>query len=263
MRSPRVSIVMPVYNRGHLVKQAIQSILDQTLNSWELICIDDGSDDNTWEVLQNLKKDFHSLRDKTNHSENENEIITCRFDKHEGISAALKEGNNLAKAKIIIKQDSDDISLPDRLEVIYNFFKKYPDTELFYHAMYQTYDDMDNFTLHRAFIPALKIDKRRLLKEQYIPGIFAYTKKFIKEVPYRKLHCSEDWMLLLDAFLKGRKIRYLNQGLYEYVLRVDSNSIINEGTYAYNDDETEMKRILSKEYGIDNFSYVPKKKVYA
>ena len=122
-------------------------------------------------------------------------------------------------------------------------------------AIYWFILNVSSDILHREYLPALPIERERILKEQYIPGCFAYTKKFITEVPYRHFKCSEDWMLILDAFLQNRKIGYVEQGLYEYILREDSNSVIFEATGFYEEDEEKMKNILEKEYGIKNFIY--------
>lgn len=53
---PYFSVIMPVYNRAELVKQSIDSVLRQTFQDFELICINDGSTDNTLEVLSELEK---------------------------------------------------------------------------------------------------------------------------------------------------------------------------------------------------------------
>ena len=241
---PRISVVTPTWNRGHLLRYSLQSLIDQSFNDFEIIVVDDGSTDNTKQVLEEIQKIEPRLK--------------CIYLKHQGIVPTLWEGNKAATGEIIVKHDSDDLSMPDRLEKIDQYFKEHPDTEFFYHGMYQTYE-AENYSFRRIYKPALPIDRERILKEQYIPGFFSYTKKFITEVPYRKSYCSEDWMLLLDAVLKNRKIGYLDQGLYEYAMRVDSNSLRWEGTGAYEKDEALMQKILKEEYGIDNFKYPDRK----
>src|SRR3990167_8312112 len=242
---PRISFVTPTWNRAHLLRYSLQSLMDQTFEDFEAIIVDDGSTDNTREILNDVcKKDsrfkYHCL------------------PKHEGIVPALWKVNELATGEVIIKHDSDDMSMPDRAAKIDAYFKEHPDTDIMYTGMYQTYES-DDYLFRRIYIPALPIDKEHLLKEQYIPGFFSYTKKFITEVPYRKSYCSEDWMLLLDAVLRNRKIGFLNQGLYEYAMRVDSNSLRWEGTGAYEKDEVMMKEVLEREYGIKDFKYPSRK----
>lgn len=57
MAAPLVSVILPVYNDSLFVKEAIDSILNQTFNSFELIIVDDGSDESTKNVLANFKHD--------------------------------------------------------------------------------------------------------------------------------------------------------------------------------------------------------------
>lgn len=229
---------MPVWNRAHLVRNAIRSILDQTFPDYEFLIVNDGSTDHTKAILKDLPKGR----------------IRVVHQPHKGLVEALTVGNQLAQGEIIVKQDSDDISFPDRLEVIDRYFKEHPDTDFFYHGMYRRWDEDDNLP-RRDYIPARPIVKEDILREQYVPGCFAYTKEAIEKVPYRKLHCSEDWMLVLDMFLSGRTIGFLNQGLYDYIPCDDSHSFVSEDTERYGEDEKTMREILSKEYGIRNFKY--------
>lgn len=238
----KISVVTPVYNRAHLLLYSIQSVFDQTFQDWELIAVDDGSTDNSFKILQDC-------------AEREPRMKVTRLPRHLGITNALNMGNRLASGEVLVKHDSDDLSLPNRLQVIWDDYEKNR-WEFFYHAMYQTFEDESNIgMMRRIFLPALPIEKSKILREQYIPGCFAYTKEFISQVPYRKLICSEDWMLILEAYLKHYKIGWKNEALYEYVQRDDSNSIVNENTGAYEQDEKVMQEILLKEYGIDNFTY--------
>jgi glycosyltransferase involved in cell wall biosynthesis len=225
---------MPTYNRGALIANAIQSILDQTFEDWELVIVDDGSNDQTLQVVKlfpDPRIKYHQIR-------------------HQGVARALNFGNEQCQGEIIVKQDSDDASLPNRLEVINREMK----TDFFYHSYYHLFLEPRTETMCRIFRSSTPVDEDRLLKEQYIPGTFAYTKEFSKEVPYRELICSEDWMLILDAVFKKKSIGFINEGLYEYVLHLDSNSIANEKTGSYESDEKKMKEIMKVEYGKD-FTY--------
>lgn len=231
----KISVLLPTYNRAHTIKNAIQSILDQSYENWELIIIDDGSNDQTGQVVSKFK----------------DPRIKYFKERHRGLVRTLNYGNTLCTGDIIVKQDSDDASMPNRLEVI----DREMQTDFFYHGLYHIYfDQRDPEIICRNYRRALPPDIHRLLQEQYIPGCFAYTKQFSIDVPYRDVICSEDWMLCLDAVLKEKTISYVDQGLYEYVLQLDSNSIINERTGAYESDEKKMREYL-QEYGIKDFKY--------
>lgn len=101
-RNPEISVVMPVYNGEKFIKEAVESILNQTYNDFEFLIVYDESSDGTLSVIQEfLKKDKR--------------IVLIYGDK-EGISGALNKGIKKAKGKYIARMDADDISLPRRFE---------------------------------------------------------------------------------------------------------------------------------------------------
>ncbi|XAG07680.1 glycosyltransferase [Vibrio metschnikovii] len=101
MSSPKVSVVMSVYNGEKYLEEAIQSILDQTFTDFEFIIINDGSIDKTLEIIQSyINKD--------------NRIVLISRE-NKGLITSLNEGLNLAKGQYIARMDADDVSLPDRL----------------------------------------------------------------------------------------------------------------------------------------------------
>lgn len=107
MRSPLVSVVIPTYNRAHLLKQSINSVLDQTFKDIEIIVVDDGSADNTEQLI----KDYN--------------LSNLSYIKHEvnkGSSAARNSGIKNSKGKFIAFLDSDDIWVKDKLEKQLNTF---------------------------------------------------------------------------------------------------------------------------------------------
>jgi glycosyltransferase involved in cell wall biosynthesis len=99
---PTVSVILPTYNRAHLVGRAIQSVLDQTYQDFEIIVVDDGSKDNTEEVING----FTDTR-----------IRYVKHQQNKGGSAARNTGIKFAKGKYIAFQDSDDEWLPRKLEI--------------------------------------------------------------------------------------------------------------------------------------------------
>jgi len=99
--SPTVSVILPTYNRAHLIGRAIQSVLSQTYQDFELIIVDDGSTDNTKEIV----KSFNNVR-----------IKYIKHAKNKGGSAARNTGIRAARGEYIAFQDSDDEWLPEKLE---------------------------------------------------------------------------------------------------------------------------------------------------
>lgn len=105
-----ISIVMIVYNSEDYINESIQSVLNQTFDSFEFIIVDDGSTDNTVQLI----KQYNDPR------------ITLHIKPHNYI-ASLNFGINISKGKYIVRMDADDQMLPHRLFVQYQYMEANPD----------------------------------------------------------------------------------------------------------------------------------------
>ncbi|PUV23705.1 glycosyltransferase family 2 protein [Sphingobacterium athyrii] len=114
-KQPLVTVLMAAYNTERYIAQAIQSILDQTYNNFELLIIDDCSLDGTLNEIR--KFEDSRIRLLQNHT-NQGVVITR--------NRVLREG----KGEFIAIMDSDDIAIPDRLELLLNEFNKRPELAL-------------------------------------------------------------------------------------------------------------------------------------
>src|SRR6516165_523219 len=94
---------MPVYNSAPFLRESINSVLDQTFRDFELIAVDDGSTDRSWEILQSFEHDrqLRLIRRKTN----------------QGAAAARNDGIVGSDSDYIAFLDSDDLARPQRLEL--------------------------------------------------------------------------------------------------------------------------------------------------
>src|ERR1700761_448098 len=108
---PHISVLMPAYNAEKYIGTAINSLLKQTFSSFELVIINDGSTDNTINIINAFNDKRIKLVDQQN----------------KGIAAALNHGLKIARAPYIARFDADDICMPERLEVQYNFLSMNPD----------------------------------------------------------------------------------------------------------------------------------------
>jgi len=106
MENPKISIIMPVYNGEKHMKLSIESILHQTFPDFEFIIINDGSTDNTWEILQEYA--------------NQDSRIIPLTQENMGLTISLNRAIDLAQGKYIARQDADDISFPERLKIQWN-----------------------------------------------------------------------------------------------------------------------------------------------
>jgi glycosyltransferase involved in cell wall biosynthesis len=225
---------MPVYNRENSVRHAIQSILDQTYENWELIIVNDGSTDNTETVIKLFKDSrIRYFKNKTNR----------------GISFSRNFGNSKARGKIITVQDSDDMSLPDRFEWIVDAFKK--PIDILYHWFYIRAVDIrfGARAIHRELHRCGEYDRKRALTIPYIPGLLAYKREVAKKCPYREsLKCWDDWGFVVDCTMAKFRFYNLERALYEYVLSEDSITMASEHNGMREKDKQTLKDILRKEY---------------
>jgi len=113
---PMVSIIMPVYNGADYIGQAIESVLSQAYPNFELVIIDDGSTDNTKEVILCYN----------------DERIRYLYQENKGVSSARNLAINKAEGQYIMPLDADDMMMPDFIAKHLAEFEKHPDVDLVY-----------------------------------------------------------------------------------------------------------------------------------
>ncbi|MFJ1262523.1 glycosyltransferase family 2 protein [Capnocytophaga canis] len=111
---PLVSVLIPCYNVEKYVVEAVMSIINQTYDKLEIILIDDGSTDDTTKLLKKMAK-----QDKR--------VIFVQNDKNIGLIDTLNKGLQICSGKYVARMDSDDISLPQRIERQVQFLEKNKD----------------------------------------------------------------------------------------------------------------------------------------
>jgi glycosyltransferase involved in cell wall biosynthesis len=112
---PLVSIGMPIFNCETTLRSAVNSILNQTYSNWELILIDDGSNDKTLEIANS----FNDSRIK---------VIADRLNLK--LPTRLNQAIDLSKGKYFARMDGDDISYPQRLEIQVDYLENHPEIDL-------------------------------------------------------------------------------------------------------------------------------------
>ena len=112
---PRVSAIIPTYNRKAFVLEAIGSVLKQTYGDYELIVVDDGSEDGTGETLQQY-----------------GEKLRYAYQANQGVSKARNHGIELAEGEFIAFLDSDDLWLPEKLKIQVAYMDEHPEAQICY-----------------------------------------------------------------------------------------------------------------------------------
>jgi glycosyltransferase involved in cell wall biosynthesis len=115
IKKPLISIIMPVYNPGRYLIEAIESILNQTFSNFEFIIVDDASTDDSWKIIKSYAK-----KDKR--------IIPIKNKINLGVSLTSNIAISQAKGKFLARMDADDISTTDRIQKQFNYLKKHPKT---------------------------------------------------------------------------------------------------------------------------------------
>ncbi|MEH6405839.1 MAG: glycosyltransferase [Leeuwenhoekiella sp.] len=112
---PKFSVIIPVYNKANFISETLQSVLNQNYRDFEIIAVNDGSTDNSLEILKGFK--VENLR-----------IIN---QENSGLSNARNTGINEAKGTLIALLDGDDLWLPDHLKNLSFLAKNWPEASIF------------------------------------------------------------------------------------------------------------------------------------
>lgn len=111
--APKVSVVMPAFNAADFVQAAVESILHQHFDDFELIIVEDGSSDRTWDILQACAQQDQRVR-------------LLRNADNQGVLASRNRGLAAAQGEYLAVQDADDLSLPGRLAVQVTYLDQQP-----------------------------------------------------------------------------------------------------------------------------------------
>ncbi len=203
---PDVSIIMSVYNGELYLREAIESILHQTMQNWELIVINDCSTDSTAEILAEF-------------AEREERIKVHPNEVNLRLPTSLNKAISLASGRYIARMDADDISLPTRLEQQVRFMDAHPDVDLsscrFMTMKNGVYASggaggrCDDDALRAMLLVANPI---------LHPGVIAKA-DVMKAFPYDKNHtCTEDLELWTRMAMAGKTLAILPECLLLYRL---------------------------------------------
>lgn len=207
IKSPTVTVLMSVYNGEKYLRQAIDSILNQTFKDFEFLIINDGSTDKTLEILQ---------------SYNDSRIKIINNEKNIGLTKSLNKGLRIASGKYIARQDADDVSLPERLKKQVKFLEKNKTVGLL-GSSYYIIDANDK----RIAIDKISTEKNASSKQTahfICHGSVLIRKKCLEKVgTYREIFkYAQDYDLWLRVANKF-EIRNIREPLYN--LRITDNSI--------------------------------------
>lgn len=196
---PLISIVLPTYNRAHLLSQAVESCRQQTYPHWELIIVDDAATDETPQLIAAF-----CARDAR--------IRAVRHDRNRRLPHALNTGFALAQGALLTWTSDDDLFRPVALERLVAACAAYPDADF----VYTDYDvvDGDGAYVQTNVAPAphdLIFGKERVACFIYRRAIYAELGDYAED-----LFLAEDYDYLLRILNSRFRMMPLHENLYQY-----------------------------------------------
>lgn len=198
-----VSVIVPCYNCETTIFRAIRSVSEQTQKPHELILVNDGSHDNTDNIIRNLQAEL-----------GEDWINIISFPENKGPSYARNEGWNSAVCPYIAFLDSDDSWRPEKLAIQYNYMKEHPDIGLTGHKWTLAKDNTRDSSELQEIWEKKPISKLRfMLISRYFSTPTVMLKKSLRQRFPEDMRYSEDRYLYMKIILDGEKATYLDISL--------------------------------------------------
>lgn len=178
---PLISVVMPAYNSERFVSRAIQSILDQSIDNFEFVIVEDGSKDKTLEIIKRFKDE---------------RIKVIENKENFGLARSLNIGVRASNGDYIARMDADDIAEPDRLEKQLKFLEANPKVGIVGSSMLEIDTNERPITLLRKPSSHIEIKWSSLFSTpMYHSTIFARSNILIDNPYDENLSNSEDYEL--------------------------------------------------------------------
>lgn len=223
-KSINFSIVMPTYNRSGCIKKAVDSVLNQKYENFELLIVDDGSTDNTEELI--LSAYPEEIKN--------GKIVYARFA-HSGVCHARNMGLRLAKNAWIAYMDTDNIMMPEFLASFVEVMNR-KKAECYYCKI---------AICHKGITIGKRFKYKRLKKSNYIDmGAFVHSKKLYLEYGGfdENLKRFVDWDLVLN-YIQHVKPVFIDKVLVDYNDAEDISRISNS------ENDRENYDIIRRKYG--------------
>lgn len=203
MKNPKVTIGIPFYNNSGTLKTAINSILMQTYTDWELILINDGSQDNSCDIAKQY------LSDK---------VTLINDDKNIGLAARLNQITSLAKGQYIARMDADDMCGPERISLQVKYMEENLDVDFVGTGI--CYLNNNDIPIGELLLPSNHSD---ICKKPFNGISICHASILVRKEWYQKNQYSnitkvaQDQELWLKTYSKS-KYANLTQPLYYYRL---------------------------------------------
>ncbi len=223
MSDIKVSVIIPVYNSEKVLNQCIDSVCNQTLSDIEIICVDDGSEDNSLKILKEYEK--------------KDSRVNVLSQKNSGAGVARNKGIDLAKGEYIAFVDSDDWIEGNALEKLYNNIKSNDSDMVLFNSIEhkpnnefrkRIYLKKDDSIDYNNYTFDYHMNKNFVMNGMFVIWSKFYKTSFIKDNNIR-FYCHDifnDVQFHIQSMLFAKRISYLPEILYHY-RRMGQNSLQN------------------------------------
>ncbi|GMR70959.1 hypothetical protein NUITMVRA1_16370 [Aerococcus viridans] len=215
---PKVSVIMAEYNtpRNHF-NLAVESILNQTFSDFEFIIVDDSKDQHLEEYMNN----YPDVR-----------VKLVKNGGNFGLVYSLNNAISVAQSDYLVRMDTDDISLPDRIKVLYEEITNNPE----FSVIGTSFIEFDDKGKYSEFIYDREYTFKIIMNRQVPihPTTILKKQDIISVGNYKEFNRAEDFVLWCELLLKGYRIKTIPKVLYKY--RV-SESDLDKRKLKYRKDE--------------------------
>jgi len=206
MKESLVSVIIPCYNYGHLLHEALESVLNQTYKNWECIIIDDGSNDNTKDVAEK----YIALDSRFNYI----------HQKNKGLAAARNTGLLIAKGDYIQLLDADDVLPSTKIGNHVSILDNRNEVDLVYGIVYIFVKSLNTIDAAKLFVlepPPLSGTRDQILSSLIEDNMFlVHCCLFRRSITHdvglfneRMITC-EDWNFWFRCALSGKRFLFVN-----------------------------------------------------
>jgi len=226
MNTPLVTIIIPSYNYAHFITETLNNVLEQTFTGWECIVVDDGSVDNTAEVVQQFM-DLHP-------------DAPFQYSKiaNGGIGVARTEGIRLSKGKYFQFLDADDLLSPGKLEVQVKHLEESDAALVFSSSRFFRMIDgkqVDQVRYPAGFLSAESLRDYYLFQKLIEHNVFTVCSALIRKDLFEKVGGfealilnNEDWMLWFKMALKKPFFKFDNDPESYVLIRLHGSSVMTQ-----------------------------------
>lgn len=217
-KKPLVSVIMPVFNAGEFLVEALESMVHQTYRNFELIIVDDASTDNSWQVITKYRQRY------------DKKIRAFRVKKqlNKGGDACANEGFRRAKGELIARMDADDVARKDRLERQVRFLQENPEIDVLGSSAVVIDREGRKVGVKRVPLSHKEIYGEFFVFNPLIHPTVMVRRKIIS--PYRQLYrinyeANNDYLTFFEWLGKGVRFANLKARLIKYRIHSRNDSL--------------------------------------